>query len=63
MLSRCLKLKEGDAPPGISAVPVNPMKALAEDQLEPLRGLLVEVKQVGYSPCPAARSETRGTFL
>ncbi|MDA2923350.1 DEAD/DEAH box helicase [Acidobacteria bacterium AH-259-L09] len=41
IISRCLKLRDQDAPPGIVAVIVYPMNALAEDQLGRLRGLLV----------------------
>ncbi len=40
IVSRCLRLRDDDAPPGISAVIVYPMNALAEDQLMRLRGLL-----------------------
>jgi len=40
VISRCLELADEDAPPGISAVLVYPMNALAEDQLGRLRGLL-----------------------
>lgn len=40
VISKCLELKDADAPVGISAVIVYPMNALAEDQLERLRGLL-----------------------
>ena len=40
IVSRCLHLRDEDAPPGISAVIVYPMNALAEDQLMRLRGLL-----------------------
>ena len=40
VVSRCLRLRDEDAPPGISAVIVYPMNALAEDQLMRLRGLL-----------------------
>ena len=40
IVSRCLGLRDADAPPGISAVIVYPMNALAEDQLMRLRGLL-----------------------
>jgi ATP-dependent helicase YprA (DUF1998 family) len=40
IVSRCLELKDDDAPPGISAVLVYPMNSLAEDQLGRLRGLL-----------------------
>ena len=35
-----MKLRDDGAPPGISAVIVYPMNALAEDQLMRLRGLL-----------------------
>ena len=40
IVSRCLGLRDDAAPPGISAVIVYPMNALAEDQLMRLRGLL-----------------------
>jgi ATP-dependent helicase YprA (DUF1998 family) len=40
IISRCLELKDQGAPAGISAVIVYPMNALAEDQLDRLRGLL-----------------------
>lgn len=40
IISRCLELKDQGAAPGISAVIVYPMNALAEDQLGRLRGLL-----------------------
>ena len=40
IVSRCLALRDDDAPSGISAVIVYPMNALAEDQLMRLRGLL-----------------------
>ena len=40
IISKCLQLKDSAAPAGISAVIVYPMNALAEDQLDRLRGLL-----------------------
>ena len=40
IVSRCLQLRDEAAPPGISAVVVYPMNALAEDQLMRLRSLL-----------------------
>jgi len=40
VISTCLELRDDEAPPGISAVIVYPMNALAEDQLMRLRGLL-----------------------
>ena len=40
IVSQCLKLRDQGARPGISAVIVYPMNALAEDQLMRLRGLL-----------------------
>ena len=40
VISRCLELQEQDAPPGVVAVLIYPMNALAEDQLDRLRGLL-----------------------
>ena len=41
IISRCLKLRDENAPEGIIAVIVYPMNALAEDQLDRMRGLLV----------------------
>ena len=40
IISKCLDLKDAGAPAGICAVIVYPMNALAEDQLDRLRGLL-----------------------
>ena len=40
IISRCLRMRDEGAPAGIVAVLVYPMNALAEDQLERLRGLL-----------------------
>ena len=40
IISKCLDLKDARAPAGICAVIVYPMNALAEDQLDRLRGLL-----------------------
>jgi ATP-dependent helicase YprA (DUF1998 family) len=40
IVSKCLTLRDAGAEPGISAVIVYPMNALAEDQLGRLRGLL-----------------------
>lgn len=40
IISRCLELQAQNAPPGVVAVILYPMNALAEDQLERLRGLL-----------------------
>lgn len=40
IISRCLELRDAGAPTGITAVLVYPMNALAEDQLDRLRGLL-----------------------
>jgi len=40
IISQCLELRDENAPPGISAVIVYPMNALAEDQLQRLRSLL-----------------------
>jgi hypothetical protein len=40
IISRCLELQAAKAPAGIVAVILYPMNALAEDQLERLRGLL-----------------------
>lgn len=41
IVSRCLRLRDEHAAPGIVAVLVYPMNALAEDQLERLRAMLV----------------------
>ena len=41
IISRCLQLRDEDAAPGIVAVIVYPMNALAEDQLQRMRQLLV----------------------
>lgn len=40
IISRCLELQDAGAPPGVVAVLIYPMNALAEDQLDRLRGLL-----------------------
>ena len=40
IISKCLQLKDSNALPGISAVIVYPMNALAEDQMKRLRDLL-----------------------
>jgi hypothetical protein len=40
IISRCLELQDAGAPPGVMAVLIYPMNALAEDQLDRLRGLL-----------------------
>lgn len=40
IISRCLEFQEAGAPSGVLAVLVYPMNALAEDQLDRLRGLL-----------------------
>lgn len=40
IVSRCLELRDQGAPAGVVAVLVYPMNALAEDQLQRLRGLL-----------------------
>lgn len=40
IISKCLELRDAGEPAGISAVIVYPMNALAEDQLDRLRGLL-----------------------
>lgn len=40
IISRCLELKDQNAAAGVSAVIIYPMNALAEDQLERLRGIL-----------------------
>ncbi len=40
IISRCLQLRDQHAPAGVVAVLAYPMNALAEDQLERLRGLL-----------------------
>ncbi|HOI54234.1 MAG TPA: DEAD/DEAH box helicase, partial [Phycisphaerae bacterium] len=40
VISKCLELRDAGEPAGISAVIVYPMNALAEDQLDRMRGLL-----------------------
>lgn len=40
IISRCLELRDQNAPAGVTAVIVYPMNALAEDQLDRMRGLL-----------------------
>lgn len=40
VVSRCLELRDQNTPPGIVAIFVNPMNALAEDQLGRLRAML-----------------------
>jgi hypothetical protein len=40
IISRCLALRDAGAPAGVQAVLIYPMNALAEDQLDRLRGLL-----------------------
>ena len=40
IISKCLELRDAGEEPGISAVIVYPMNALAEDQLDRIRGLL-----------------------
>ncbi len=62
IISRCLELEDTDAPPGIAAVLVYPMNALAEDQLDRLRGLLAGTgipfgMYVGKTPDKEARVE------
>jgi len=51
IISRCLEMREQQAPAGVVAVLVYPMNALAEDQLERLRGLLHDL------PAAAANGE------
>ena len=66
IISRCLELQDQGAPPSITAVLIYPMNALAEDQLERLRGLLVGTgvtfgMYVGKTPESAA--DVTGTRL
>ena len=62
IVSKCLELRDQNAVPGISAVIVYPMNALAEDQLGRLRSLLAGARSVaGCSPrrhwrTPSARA-------
>ena len=51
IISRCLELQDAGAPPGVLAVLIYPMNALAEDQLDRLRGL------------PAGRGIPFGTYV
>jgi len=55
IISRCLRLRDEGAPPGIEAVLIYPMNALAEDQLGRLRELLAGTgitfgMYVGWTP-------------
>ncbi|MDR0870973.1 MAG: DEAD/DEAH box helicase, partial [Planctomycetaceae bacterium] len=66
IISRCLFLRDEDASPGITAVIVYPMNALAEDQLDRLRGLLAGTEitfgmYVGKTP--ENESEVQGKRL
>jgi len=68
ILSACLRLRDEGAPPGITAVIVYPMNALAEDQLGRLRRLLCGTgvsfgMYVGKTPERAADADARGTRL
>ena len=68
ILSACLRLRDEEAPPGITAVIVYPMNALAEDQLGRLRRLLCGTgvsfgMYVGKTPERAADADARGMRL
>lgn len=59
IISHCLELRDRNAEPGIAAVIVYPMNALAEDQLDRLRGMLAGrgvpfAMYVGKTPDDAA---------
>jgi ATP-dependent helicase YprA (DUF1998 family) len=54
IVSKCLHLRDENAAPGISAVIVYPMNALAEDQLGRLRGLLAG--RVSASVCTSGKT-------
>lgn len=66
IISRCLALKESNAPAGLVAVLIYPMNALAEDQLERMRGLLAG-RGVSFGmyvgKTPKTGSEVRGKRL
>lgn len=59
IISRCLELRDQGAPPGIVAVIVYPMNALAEDQLGRLRDLLAGTG-VTFGMYVGKTPETRG---
>ncbi|MEI6448108.1 MAG: DEAD/DEAH box helicase, partial [Actinomycetes bacterium] len=59
IISHCLRLRDADAPAGISAVIVYPMNALAEDQLGRLRDLLAGTG-VTFGMYVGKTPETRG---
>lgn len=66
IISHCLALRDAEAPPGIVAVIVYPMNALAEDQLGRLRELLAGTgisfgMYVGKTP--EARADVQGLRL
>lgn len=66
IFSRCLELRDQNAPPGIVAVLVYPMNALAEDQLERLRELLAGsgiTFGLYVGPTPETEGEVTGTRL
>ncbi len=61
IVSKCLELRDADAPAGISAVIVYPMNALAEDQLGRLRSLLAGTRHpVRHVRGQDARAGERG---
>jgi ATP-dependent helicase YprA (DUF1998 family) len=74
IISRCLELRDQKAPPGLTAVLVYPMNALAEDQLQRLRDLLagtgvtfgIYVGKTDENSAPAGRNlppgSTRATY-
>ena len=64
IISRCLELRDREAPAGITAVLVYPMNALAQDQLERIRGLLAGTQipfglYIGKTPEAVADAEGR----
>ncbi len=66
IISRCLELRDQNAPAGIVAVLVYPMNALAEDQLSRLRELLAGsgiTFGMYVGPTPQNESEVRGERL
>lgn len=69
IISRCLELRDQEASPGLTAVLVYPMNALAEDQLQRLRDLLagtgvtfgIYVGKTDESDAPAGQNLPAGT--
>lgn len=66
IISKCLKLRDANAAPGVVAVIVYPMNALAEDQLQRLRGLLAGTRipfAMYVGKTPERRADVAGRRL